>query len=786
MRPHFLKYICLLFLALGLTGSSHFALDWEVERSFRYFVFPSDIAVQRVASDMYKGGRGRDASPEDLEHYLNGPTAYDLIRHLREVEGRGNNESIREVERLGWASLLAHKSTYARPLGNTDTCWDPRTRLHSNCARYGDYARPVGWIVRAFDADAPQKACKWTGDGGFLAGAKPESDLVSKSGGLVANQGPWTQTSQDCQEIRIYIPSDPVDRKAVKGRLKLTRIDGDGSIQTLEIAPSDQLIIGFGDSFTSGEGNPELPATFTNIGWPDANLPKRSADPATRAQWNDRWRHRSVYSWQLRTALDVALRSPQCSVTILPYGCSGAEIFSGLLYAYNGVEYDHATDNGVIGHRSAFGLAYQELCDPQSYARVTGQYNQPVAQNDDALNAAVSAGVSVEKWTAGLPSTESILAAMRKNVTRCNPRASRLKCDADLILLDIGINDVRSSSWVAGLILDEPLRSLADGFIPQMRKSGQACDSHCARTELLLARLAYRYRVLREVLEKQFLPDVGLDAAHSGTSDRVSVIVPLCPKALEDENGNLCGFGNRGMTVTTFPHGLGLDDALCETRIWPKANGPITAIRRPEDLKAIEWFRENELNKNLRDFALPTTGADPYDVVDKQVDRFAKRGFCATLDAASRPPPGQCFTYSDPLNMPCSLSTPESLHVPRNGNTNCGPSAVDFSPFSASDYMPYRSRTRLLRTQNDVYLLIDNRDKNYTDETKAGILDLNGRTTSGAFHPTAEGHSIVASAASEEACKGHCHVWMAPAVKGSFDLLRWSRVRSCLRPFSRR
>lgn len=189
MRPHFLKYICLLFLALGLTGSSHFALDWEVERSFRYFVFPSDIAVQRVASDMYKGGRGRDASPEDLEHYLNGPeswttslatagghrnawpagwrdpqlrTAYDLIRHLREVEGRGNNESIREVERLGWASLLAHKSTYARPLGNTDTCWDPRTRLHSNCARYGDYARPVGWIVRAFDADAPQKACKWT------------------------------------------------------------------------------------------------------------------------------------------------------------------------------------------------------------------------------------------------------------------------------------------------------------------------------------------------------------------------------------------------------------------------------------------------------------------------------------------------------------------------------------------------------------------------------------------------------------------------------------------------
>jgi hypothetical protein len=258
---------------------------------------------------------------------------------------------------------------------------------------------------------------------------------------------------------------------------------------------------------------------------------------------------------------------------------------------------------------------------------------------------------------------------------------------------------------------------------------------------------------LREVLDKQFLPDIGLGADSTGAVARAKVIVPLYPKALEDENGELCGFGNRGMTVTTFPSGFGLDNKLCESRIWPNANGSVTAIRHPDDLKAIEWFRANELNKDLRDFAMEATGAGPYDVVDKQVDRFAKRGFCATLDASSRPPAGQCFAYWDLLNLPCATSTTESLHVPRNGNVNCASGAVDFSPFAVNDFMPSRSRTRLPRTQNDVYLLIDNRDNNYTDETKAGILDLNGRTTSGAFHPTAEGHSIVATAASEEACK---------------------------------
>jgi hypothetical protein len=101
--------------------------------------------------------------------------------------------------------------------------------------------------------------------------------------------------------------------------------------------PRDRLVIGFGDSFTSGEGNPERRALFSGAPWTGGNLPTRDADPVslsqkdTRAQWTDRWCHRSVYSWQIRTTLAAALSDPRQSFAILPYGCSCATIMEGVL-----------------------------------------------------------------------------------------------------------------------------------------------------------------------------------------------------------------------------------------------------------------------------------------------------------------------------------------------------------------------------------------------------------------------------------------------------------------------
>ena len=41
----------------------------------------------------------------------------------------------------------------------------------------------------------------------------------------------------------------------------------------------------------------------------------------------------------------------------------------------------------------------------------------------------------------------------------------------------------------------------------------------------------------------------------------------------------------------------------------------------------------------------------------------------------------------------------------------------------------------------------------YLDQSPFGVLDLSGRATGGAFHPTAEGHAMIANDATVELCQ---------------------------------
>src|SRR5690606_32808333 len=67
------------------------------------------------------------------------------------------------------------------------------------------------------------------------------------------------------------------------------------------------------------------------------SLPVRAQN--SPANWQDRKCHRSAYSYQLRTALQVALADPKHSaVTFLGLACSGAEVAEGLLLPYKGTE----------------------------------------------------------------------------------------------------------------------------------------------------------------------------------------------------------------------------------------------------------------------------------------------------------------------------------------------------------------------------------------------------------------------------------------------------------------
>jgi hypothetical protein len=752
------RFLSAAFILALFAPHPAFALDWEIERNFRYFLYPSDMAAQRVARDLYLVQKGASPTPQQLENLMNGggfwrtklgevgdlrkrwpidwprddsATPYQLVERLRMQEGRPPPASEQELDRRGWASLLVRERSQARPhdatlTGSTETCWNPVQRLHSGCSVWGDYVRPPGWIVRVFDPDATAgQSCQWSLAGGVIAGTDPRQFVGATQRAL---QTGTTTVAGDCREVRIVVSSNPAEAKTVAGQVTVMRTSPNGSPVSVTVTPRDRLVIGFGDSFTSGEGNPERLALFSGKPWTGGNLPDRAPDPVslatkdTRAQWTDRWCHRSVYSWQIRTPLDAALNDPHQSFTVLPYGCSGATIMDGVLYGYNGVEWSAATDKGVVGSRSEVGLAYQEICQPDAFrsycssgAPWCGRTDSPTPQQEQARGF----------YAAAAP-------ALRHAAMRCGP-TNIFKRSADALLIDIGINDVGFASWAAGIILRDPLlRSAASAMTPCFDGTAR-----CASTRELFARLDSRYGLLRTVLDQYMLPDFGIDPSH--------VIVAVYPPALENETGVFCPQGNAGLTIGTLPSLL---EAHCGGSF--ALGGVLAQYPKSDQVERDVEQARVKLNESLAAFALKSPA---FDVVNAYTSDYARRGVCATTDAQSHPTAGEaCFTVKDFANLHCALG-PESMHVPRAEAGGCASDPSEFLPFSPNQFEPYRTRTRLFRTMNDVFLAINQRPQQYLDQSSFGVLDLSGRATGGAFHPTAEGHAMIAKDATEELCQ---------------------------------
>ena len=115
----------------------------------------------------------------------------------------------------------------------------------------------------------------------------------------------------------------------------------------------DVFIVGLGDSFGSGEGNPDKPVALSSTRAADYGLdpqgreflgfPTRAgkwtimgdADfRAKAAQWMSRSCHRSLYSYQARVALQLALENSQRAITFVGFACAGSEVIAGLFQLY--------------------------------------------------------------------------------------------------------------------------------------------------------------------------------------------------------------------------------------------------------------------------------------------------------------------------------------------------------------------------------------------------------------------------------------------------------------------
>src|SRR5579862_2770731 len=278
---------------LADTGSFH--IVWEVKNRFRLFRKEADFRRQEAAS-----------------------------------RGDGVLEAERRLERdsggLGWAQDT---------VGNL--CLDAFGNLLDTCERDGErenYLAPRDHpIVVGVSGPVPSgAACVWTFNDG---------------------DGPTRNMSASCDT--------EVALRARFGRTTIATVDiplSDGTAQRVvtEIAVRDLLIAGLGDSIAAGEGNPdravELEGGFCFrrfVGGGQYFRPSRAGFTGDRscevgptgdagtgdwarhgARWMSPGCHRSLYSYQLRTALALAVEQPHLAVTFLPLACTGATIQAGM------------------------------------------------------------------------------------------------------------------------------------------------------------------------------------------------------------------------------------------------------------------------------------------------------------------------------------------------------------------------------------------------------------------------------------------------------------------------
>lgn len=104
------------------------------------------------------------------------------------------------------------------------------------------------------------------------------------------------------------------------------------------VEPKKHLVVVVGDSFASGEGNPDYPAVYKKLNrLPSHDWATNSQDKNLKAigivsaRWMDTICHRSLLAWSSLYALRMAISQPDTVVQYVSFACSGAEVLDGFL-----------------------------------------------------------------------------------------------------------------------------------------------------------------------------------------------------------------------------------------------------------------------------------------------------------------------------------------------------------------------------------------------------------------------------------------------------------------------
>ncbi|MCA1674384.1 MAG: hypothetical protein LC799_20075, partial [Actinobacteria bacterium] len=140
-----------------------------------------------------------------------------------------------------------------------------------------------------------------------------ERDASSLQPPQAANTYRWTIGGQPLPSVRsCLLTHDFAKQGPYHVRLTITGPDAGGPFDQ-QVVVRDHLIVSIGDSYASGEGNPDVNQTGTPT-------------KGTKARWVDRRCHRSAHAGPAQAALALERADPHSSVTFLSFACSGANI----------------------------------------------------------------------------------------------------------------------------------------------------------------------------------------------------------------------------------------------------------------------------------------------------------------------------------------------------------------------------------------------------------------------------------------------------------------------------
>ena len=492
----FVYFAVSLVSLIGLatqTAAAELKLSWEVIQPFRFFRYPSDQAVQEWEyQDVIRAGTSPDRVVSAMENTLNSVAWWDgrpagsqktrreMLDDLRRLEATQLNRPFVKFDpRLGWASGLRSEVGTSPASG---TCWDPAEKTHRGCVsdigqmsgrNNNDYLMPKRHMVSLHVMEKTPSGwkpyvgtCEFTLDDFPKAGIGLLPDPLSRS---AERRG---MANTDCGKP-VYL------RTEYKTSYRVSATVDGGKTLSADVAVKDLLVVGIGDSFASGEGNPEVPATMdaeqgispyvsmsgqiVNPAQDRVIIPtrKRAGDGriagGTAARWLDDQCHRSIYSAQARTAIALAFEGQRHhAVTFVSFACSGAEITDGLFWPQDHSECEF---NAKVAGPRLYQPQLSAVVDALSGAGANyRQFPERLVGSDRYVSEVIAK--SAEKGPGAFASKTGLCQSWPNGLKIVNPpilKSGVLDRKIDLLLVSVGGNDIGFGPLVSKAVINSGL-----------------------------------------------------------------------------------------------------------------------------------------------------------------------------------------------------------------------------------------------------------------------------------------------------------------------------------------